>query len=258
MEEKSEVITLYGASAFEESRKYLELSIPNQKLMLHHNRIYAFQYASVKYTETHVYWSEVDFKPRFNTRLFYTASSKKGLSFDKKTKDLKIWFGSIPSFTLLDSFYSYFNYSLKEELPQIFRHYVTKSLLKAIAKGKIKNIDDYATHISKHSLMFKGVQQDAIKYLIYSFHSYGEIYAGLDTLASILKQASNPRQTIDFIFAHPALISRLHLMSEWANCLEEKVTVTTRDELDVEHARLKEAIEPIASEIKIYLDPLPF
>lgn len=258
MEEKSEVITLYGASAFEESRKYLELSIPEQKLMLYHNRIYPFQHASVKYTETHVYWSETDFKPRFNTRLFYTASGKKGLSFDRKTKNLKIWFGSMPSLTLLDSFYSYFNYSLREELPDVFRHYVTKSLLKAIAKGKIKSIDDYAMHMSKHSLMFKGVQPDAIKYLIYSYHSYGEIYTGLEVLASILKQAADPKESVDFIFKHPALISRLHIMSVWGSCLEEKVTVTTKDELDKEYERLKEAIEPIADKTKVYLDSLPF
>ena len=258
MEEKSEVTVLYGASAFEESKKYLELSIPEQKLMLYHNRIYNFHYESVKYTETHVYWSEVDFKPRFNTRLFYTASSKKGLSFDRKTKDLKIWFGSIPSLTILDSFYSYFNYSLKEELPNVFRHYITKSLLKAIAKGKIKSIDDYAVHISKRSLMFEGVQPDVIKYLIYSFHSYGEIYTDLNTLSTILKQASNPKECVDFIFKHPALISRLHTMSVWANCLEEKITVSTIEKYNSDHDRLKEAIEPIASKTKVYLDKLPF
>ena len=113
-------------------------------------------------------------------------------------------------------------------------------------------------HMSKHSLMFKGVQPDAIKYLIYSFHSNGEIYTGLETLASILKQAADPKECVDFIFKHPALISRLHVVSVWASCLEEKVTVTTKDELDREYERLKEAIEPIASKTKVYLDTLPF
>lgn len=258
MEEKSEIIVLYGASEFNKSREYLELPVLEQKLMLHHNRIYNFQYETVKHTETHVYWSEADFKPRFNTRLFYTASSKKGLTFDKKTKDLKIWFGTMPNRSLLNSFYSYFNYTLIEELPDVFKHYITKSLLKAIAKGKVKDIDSYAIYLSKHSLMFRGIEPDVIKYLIYSFHSNRDLYTGLDTLSAILKQVTNPKECIDFIFAHSQFISRLHGVSVWANCLEEKITVSTIDALNNDHQRLKDAIQPIADKTKVWIDNLPF
>lgn len=258
MEKEFEIIDLYGEESFKTSRKNLELSVPEQKLLMYLHRIHPFRYTYRKDTKTHVYWSTSDYKPRFNNKLFYTQHSKKGLSFDKKTKELKVWFGVIPSHDILSSFFSYFNYSLHTELPDPFKYYITKSLLKDIAKGKIKDIDDYALHLSKRSLMFKGISVDIIKYLIYNSFTVTHMPTGLDNLAYIIKNVVNPIDSINLMFQKPWIVNDMYRACVYANCLNQKINLSSETQVKQELDNLSVTIKPLLIECDIKFDPLPF
>ena len=65
-----------------------------QRIYFYSNKIPKFTYESRKETDTHIYWSCVERIPMFeNGMFFYRRKAHYGISYDRKKKTTKIWFG---------------------------------------------------------------------------------------------------------------------------------------------------------------------
>lgn len=190
-------ILLSGSAEYEKSRKYLEYPADYQRFLFHTGRIYKFHVFKTIETETSMYWIEDTYTPRFTNKLFYTSKALTGISFDKKTKDVKIWFGKYPPEFLILSFYSYFNVNQLEITSNSFRRYFTKSLAKDIAKGKIQNVDDYALFLSKRTMFFRGLDPKQLARFMY--HEIMHESTGMDIsyLSNVFNTCKDLEKTID-------------------------------------------------------------
>lgn len=185
--------------SYDKSREFLEYPVEKQRFLFYKGSIYDFRVLKVIETETSVYWIEDKYKPRFTNKLFYTSKADTGITLDKKTKDVKIWFGKYPNEKLIDSFFTYHNVNPREVMSEMFRRYFTKSLAKDIAKGKIKNVDDYALFLSKRTIFFRGVDSKQLAKLIYHDRMTGNSAMQLNYVADILRVAKNIEETIDYL-----------------------------------------------------------
>ena len=232
---------LDGEGPFNRSREYLAKPVEEQNFLFHDRHVSSFRTLRVTETETHIYWAEDEFKPRFNGKLFYTSHGKSGISLDKKTRDVKLWFGKKPHVTLLDSFYARMSVDWHSVLSRTFNDYFTVTLAKEIAKGKIKSIPDFATHLSKKSLVLKGIDPDVIVKLIYSFRfNFNEYYLGMDVMSNVLKVAKNPRAAIDFLCDSINNFYPIQELARKAMCIDEKVDFSCQASFEAEKKRILE------------------
>lgn len=205
MEESTEeprVIILAHQNSFDRSREFLQKSVDEQRFLFYENRINDFHLYKVTETDTHIYWSEDKYKPRFNKGLFYTTTGLSGISFDKKTRDLKFWFGKIPHPFIIESFLGRMNAGWWCELPRVFQDYFTVSLAKAITKNKINSVEDYATHLFKRSIIFKNVDPKSLCKMIYTLKAQTDLYhLSLNYIGKALSVAKDKDDCINYLIS---------------------------------------------------------
>lgn len=104
---------------------------------------------------------------RFNTKIYFKPKCTKGLTYDKKTKKIKFWFGS----SILEN-----SYIIREYLRDIkcdwffnmneyLQTHITKTLLESIIKGTITNPEDYTKKFMKQSLKYNFHYKLFVKFL---------------------------------------------------------------------------------------------
>jgi len=236
---ETRITFLDGEVRFDQSREYLAKPLEEQKFLFYDRHVIAFQTLRVTETETNIYWAEDEFKPKFNGKLFYTSYGKSGISLDKKTRNVKLWFGKKPHVVLIDSFYAYMSCDWHPMLPRTFSDYFTISLAKDIAKGKVTSIADFAKHLSKRSLMFKGIDPEFIVKLIYSFRfNHNDYYISLDILSNMLRIAKDPTAAIDFVCSSINNFYPVQELARKAICMDEKVDLSCEASYDAERTRI--------------------
>lgn len=240
--EESTITFLGGLAEYEKSMEYIAKSQEAQRFLYYSNHIGPFHTYTVKETATHVYWSEAKHTPRLNGgKLFYTKNGISGITLEKKTRNINLWFGKMPQHLLISSFYAYCNYEVINQLPNLFSNYNTVSLLKDVAKRKIKTIEDYSMHLTKRSLMFKGADPEKISRLIYSMHLYASMYyiVSLDFLSSFLKLSEDIDKAIDFLLAgHHNVYYDIEGVIRSAKALNEPIYIIDGVTLSQEKTRL--------------------
>lgn len=151
--EKLEIF--YNEEAYDKSVEFLNDTPEMQRFNFHRGKVYAFHSAQKKETDTHVYWSYTEAKPRFeNNRLFYSRNNKYGFTYDKASKDFKFWFGrsiyEIPPLMLSDVF-KHFSIDWYANLNPSLCSLINATMVKNIIKGKITNPRDYVKAYLKTS-----------------------------------------------------------------------------------------------------------
>jgi hypothetical protein len=86
---------IYGEDIYLRHYKtILELPAERQRRLYYGKRLYDVRYITKKETDTHIYWSISEKKPKFyNNKLFFAHKNLQGVSHDKSKKTTKIWFG---------------------------------------------------------------------------------------------------------------------------------------------------------------------
>jgi len=171
-----EIEIFYNDQGYNVSLNFLNSSPEMQRYNFYKGKVYPFQYATKKETDTHIYWSYTDMKPRFeNNRLFYSRSNKYGATFEKKTKKFKIWFGvpvySIPPI-IIENILLHFQVDWFTVLPTSLSSLLNATILGNIVKGKITNPRDYIKAYLKTSPYRK---QDVSVELFYKTFNTGHI-----------------------------------------------------------------------------------
>jgi len=195
--EKVEVF--YNEQSYDISLEHLNSSPEMQRYNFHKGKTYPFQYATKKETETHVYWSYTEMKPRFeNGRLFYSRNNKYGATFEKKTKKFKIWFG-VPIYSMppivTENILNHFQIDWYKNMSPAMQSLINASMLGRMIKGKITNPRDYVKSYLKTSPYRK---QDVSIELFYRTFSTGNINSP-KFFRKILEYSTNINHALELI-----------------------------------------------------------
>jgi hypothetical protein len=217
--EKIEVF--HNQLSYDASVDFLNSSPEMQRYNFYRSKVYPFQYATKKETDTHVYWSYTEMKPRFeNNRLFYSRNNKYGATYEKKTNKFKIWFGTpvytIPSF-IIDSIVTHFQIDWFICLPNSLTSLLNATMLAGMIKGKITNPRDYIKAYLKTSPYKK---QDVSIELFYKTFGGGNINSP-KFFRKILEYSTNINHALE-------LITKMHYPPHYVNDLYDQAAVLNR------------------------------
>lgn len=236
--EESRITFLSGKLEYEKSRENIAKCQEEQRFLYYNKEFYSFNVYRVKETPTHVYWGEVKYVPRFNNKLFYTARGISGITLEKATKTVNIWYGKRPPDIITDSFYNYINFN-SNVLPGCFRGYFTTSLIKDIVKGKITDIDTFALHLSKKSLMFKSLDPKLISKLMNQLNLYmPDYFVSLEFIGKYLKVVKNPETAIDYFVTGMYSVYSLEHVVDQAIALGEQIDIYNDESRGNEYNRI--------------------
>jgi hypothetical protein len=144
-----------GKADYERYLTFIEMPQELQRFNFYRGKIYPIYMVQKKETDTHVYWSSSEKKPRFeNDRLFYTHKNRTGATWDKEKKTLKIWFGHTPSTlstTILKDIILHFKIDWYNDLSESLKTLLNKTILQNMIKGKITNPRDFVKAYLKTS-----------------------------------------------------------------------------------------------------------
>jgi len=189
---------LDGEIAYQKMQEYLNEPLEKQRYRFFTGSVYTFVVVDKSETDTHVYYGQNEYKPMFNNGLFYKRINRNGMTYDKQAKKVKFWYGKAPLPVIVHDFEKDHRVDeWKSILHPNFESYYCVSYLNDIAKGKINSISDFAEHLTKKSLMFKGLDKYAITKVMLS-----PCYAALNIIASILQVAENQSDAADWIVAN--------------------------------------------------------
>ena len=172
-----------------------------QRFNFHRGKVHPFQCAQRKETDTHVYWSYTEAKPRFeNNRLFYSRNNKYGFTYDKAKKDFKFWFGrsihEIPPLMLHDVF-RHFNIDWYGNLSPSLASLLNATMVKNMIKGKITNPRDYVKAYLKTSPYRKsGISAE----LFYKTFNTGNVQSP-KSYRKIIEYSTDANHALEFIAA---------------------------------------------------------
>jgi hypothetical protein len=127
-------------------KEILELPIERQRRLFFGRQLFDVRYITKKETDTHIYWACHEKKPKFyNNKLFFAHTNRSGVTYDKKKKSIKIWFGirysDLPmelKINVLETFDMYWVMKLSNGISSL----ISNAIFGNIIKGKIKNAKD--------------------------------------------------------------------------------------------------------------------
>lgn len=135
--------SFYNDSYFPLTKKYIKLLSKTylQKFIHDDDKICVCQF---RYT------------PMFNKVIFFKNECKKGLTFNKKTKKIRFWYGGnmIESSDLIRAMLKELKHEWFFSMPCFFQDGLTKTLLENILSRKITNPEDYIKKWMKISLKY--------------------------------------------------------------------------------------------------------
>lgn len=136
----------YNKQGYDDAMKMLEDSAEWQRFNFHSNKIYTISYGHMKETDTHVYFSMCALKPMFNKKLFFKRKTLEGVTYNKETRELKVWFDK-QFYTLTTYMQSeivnHFKVEWFDAMPWTLKNMATNTLIKRVIEKKITNPKDY-------------------------------------------------------------------------------------------------------------------
>lgn len=89
------VTIIAGKEIYDRCQEIMNLSPEIQRIRFYRMDFNTGTYTNKKETDTHIYWSTSIKKPMFeNNKLFFKRQTLQGMTYDKSTKKIKIWFGN--------------------------------------------------------------------------------------------------------------------------------------------------------------------
>jgi hypothetical protein len=122
----------------------IELPPDRQRRFFYGNLISSFEYITRKETDTHIYWAVSNKIPKhYNNKLFYHHKHTQGVTYDKQTKNVKIWFGEKYynlSNIIIHDIYKVFKIDWINTVPMNIQTLINNTIFTKIIKGKITDL----------------------------------------------------------------------------------------------------------------------
>lgn len=223
-----EVTYLFGADSITKMENVKSMNTEDQRYLFFMKQLSTYLTVSMAETNTHIYWSSTEYKPYFNVKVFYKKKSNNGLTYDKKTKELKIWFGKIPDRIILDSFFKLTGVDYMNMLSYSFSYMVTPGMLKKMAKGKISTVEEYAQYLVKNMHAFKKTDLDQLLRLVYKSTDTSPYFSlNFHLLGNILFVAKCSKDAVEYILSNPNI--SISTVISYAMALNEKIDFKNLD-----------------------------
>jgi hypothetical protein len=143
---EGDITFLWGQDRYSEYVTVVNADPEYQRLVFYSRKIGDVNYATRKITDTHVYWSVSQKTPHFyNNKLFYKHQNTSGITYDRKSKKLKVWFGQhIRSFDndIIKDIAEYFNAEWYLEIEHSIKSLVNNTIFNHIINGKINCLEE--------------------------------------------------------------------------------------------------------------------
>jgi hypothetical protein len=145
-------------AAYEKHLEYLQEPLETQRFLYFTNRTYSFAYTGKLETDEYIYWSHTQVLPMFGKKLFYKYKNVEGVTYNKATKKIKVWFGKrIQYSNYVQLLADEFNLKWFSEMPSELKMCVGNSLMSRVINGKIKNPIEYCNALIKSNPKLRGV-----------------------------------------------------------------------------------------------------
>jgi hypothetical protein len=233
--------------SYDKSIELLNSSLEMQRFSFYKQKAYSFTYATRKETDTHVYWSLTEAKPRFeNNRLFYSRNNRYGATYDKAKNDFKLWFGKpayeIPG-TLMSDIIAFFKLEWYVSMSSSLQSLLNATMLKNMVKGKITNPRDYVRAYLKTSPYKKMDVSVELFYKVFnngninspkSFRKILEYSTNVNHVLEFLGETSYPQHSINDLYDQAAILNR-KVNPKWSDARKKEVhSQWTRDIMEME------------------------
>lgn len=230
----------------------------NQPSSLYKNIIYNKEFSGHIALKTEMYEtseklcvSSTTFTLKKNKSSYYLKiRNKKGFTYNKKTKKVKIWFGDNVS-EFYDLIKPFFNEIKIDWFDDYLFQYITKTGLEGIISGKITNPVDYCKHYLKINRIkaspkyFYGLIRNGLLSKPKLFKS-NDVFINLDNYFKLLLKQHEIIKGNDDIHRHAGFLDDL---IDQANTLEVKINANwSLKRILLEHSKLTKIIMDIEME----------
>lgn len=149
---------LNNIESYEKHLEYLQEPLETQRFLYYTNKVYNFRYTGKLETDEYIYWSHTEVTPMFGKKLFYKYRNVEGLTYDKTTKKLKLWFGKRLQYTpYVQLLAEQFKIDWFIEMPTELKMCVGNALMSRVINGKIKNPIEYCNALVKSNPKLRGI-----------------------------------------------------------------------------------------------------
>jgi hypothetical protein len=185
-----------------------------QRIYYYSNRVHSFAYESRKETDTHIYWSSVERIPMFeNGRFFYRRKALHGITYDRKKKTTKIWFGhhfnKLPYAMKMDCM-NYLAPWVIKKINTSLMTLVNNTMFSKMMNGKINNPIEFIEAYLKTSPYKK---MDIDVKLFHKVFGKPNAYQSVKVFKDLLLCADDPNKALKYIDS-TNMISKQYLHSD--------------------------------------------
>lgn len=219
-----------------------------------------YKEVSLTNNDEYIVYADVTSKVGFNKKLYLKPCRQKGFSFNKQTKELKLWFGT--NLTALDKLKQVLNMLKLEWVTESnLTGYLTKGLLQKILVGKITNPLDACKYIITYNRFQKTTSPKFLMKWIISNRNDKRVLMSAKYVAKDVNHFLNPAETSigRLMYAQENLLFDCFRQ---ASILEEKIDFKwSLSRLKQEHtdwtARIMEMEVGMFEDIQLPIDKLP-
>lgn len=207
---------LCNKDIYEEHLKILSYEPDLQRIYFYKNETIRFIYENRKETDTHIYWSCIDRKPMFeNDKFFYTRKAVSGITYDRKKKSAKIWFGqhyNKLSSSMRDDCFLLLAPWVINKTSYSLKTLINNTIFSKILGGKINNPKELVEAYLKNS-PYKNMDVDVDLFL--KVFNEESAYHSVKAFKTLLLSATNINDAIKYInkYVGSAYVNYDHIMS---------------------------------------------
>lgn len=221
--------------------RLLEEPIDKQRFLFRTGKInYNINTVSLAEFDDKICFSDITYRIYFNSKLYTRESNKKGFTYDKKTKKIKVWFGgSIQNFLNSEDIIKFLEYFGLNWLTneRYLLHIVRKTSFEKILSGKISNPIDLCSHYLRTSL--KSKSSPKLFYKCLRLFKERDVTSFLFKVGSYFKVCDNHNGVLNNFIMNKPEFPHISDMIYQCTALDKKINCNwSMKRFDLEHTKL--------------------
>ena len=243
----------YGQLGYDAMQQLLNEPVEMQRYNFYNHKCYVYAIGQSKETDTHVYFSIQEFTPHFNKKLFFLRKTREGATYNKQTKELKIWFDKqfyALTNNMQEAILSFFKLDWFKSVDPNLHCLLNNGILKRMVKGKITNPEDFAKAVLKQYLPGVKVSHNLfLKSFTYKHEDLGFISLSPRSHFLNLKHVTNADDYLKVLGGNKSFSSTVHDLLKQACILDRKINLSWSNRR-MNEVHLKWTKELMALELK--------
>ena len=237
---------------FQRLENFKNADTDKQRFLVHSNKLSSID-SVVKYeTEEKLCYFTETLTPKMGLKGYIQRTAKEGMTFNKLTKKLNIWYGKRPV-NMHGKFIPVMMVDQKMDwflvMPSSLQAVATRMLWEKMFKGLITGAHEYTTSYLKYHLKVKDINPADYYSVIAAYHA-----GNVNKFNSILRCAKDPQAVVEnYKLLRPNLETWAshHLVGN-ARILDQKIDWTlNREQLDYVNKKMEEKLYELSKEYSL-------